>query len=173
MITSLVFVTLFIRHRNCWVCSVTTSLISWSTTDIIKQIKPLTEATRQMSLLHYYNSPSFLSLCTCSDQTCLLLSGLTAPGVRMAEDAASHALRNSAETEPQSSPGHWATSCPSCLAISILWHFLLLTDKHLPRQLLGMICRTALENNMENAYGSLRHTQIPDAAPPGTALRHI
>ena len=165
MITSLVFVTVFIRQRNCWLCSVTTSLISWSATDIIKQIKPLTEATRQTFLPHYYDSPPFLSLCTCSDQTCPLLSGPAVPGVRVAKDAASHALRNSTETEPQSSPGHWATSCPSCLTISILWHCLLLTDKHLPRQPLGMISRTALENNMEKAYGSLCHMPIPDTAP--------
>lgn len=88
----------------------------------------------------------------------------------MAEDAASHTVRNSTETQPQGCPKYWATSCPSCSTISILWCFPLLTYKHLPRQHLSMICRRALENHRKS---SLCHLQTPDTAPPGTALRHI
>lgn len=95
------------------------------------------------------------------------LSGPTATGVREAEDATSHALRNSTESEPQNSPGHWATAGLFRLTISIRWHFLLCTDKHLP-----MICRTVLKNSTEKPAAGLapfavcRRLALPHHALP-------
>lgn len=174
--------TLLIKHRNCSVCSVITSLISWTTTNIIKQIKPLKEATWQTSLPLHQNSLPPFSLCTsCSDQTRSLWYALTqcpdSTRCIVAEDAASQALRNSTETELQGCPsigppaqhsGSVATAHPPQQLVSSGFFFFLLKNTYPDSS--WLICRTVLGNCRKSP---LCHMQTPDTAPPGTALRHI